>query len=136
MAADNFDGTEAYGDTLDNKKAWAIKFENIPFKKVKIESKEQFKNPYSKEYTKEEIAGKLGDDALLADPEKMKALGGAKIFISPLEKFRMSPASKYYLCEPCFEMDDFKDILNQNSLNTQVGIAEGPMRLLQKGDFI
>lgn len=108
----------------------------IPYGKVKIESGEKFKNPYSREYTREEIEGKLGTDALLADPEKMKALAGANIFISPLEKFRVCPVCKYYLCENCFDTDDFHDILNHESLSSQIGIAEGPMRLLQKGDFI
>jgi len=74
LAADKFDGTDEYGDKSDGKKAWALKFDNIPFKKVKIESGEKFKAPYSKEYNKEDIVGKLGSDALLGDPDKMKQL--------------------------------------------------------------
>ena len=38
LAADAFEGTEEYGDRNDNKKAWAIKFDNIPYEKIKVQS--------------------------------------------------------------------------------------------------
>ena len=44
------------------------------YAKLKIESGEKFKGPYSKEYNREEIVGKLHTDALLSDPDKMKQL--------------------------------------------------------------
>lgn len=131
-----FEGTEDYGDRNDSKKAWAIKFDNMPFKKVKIESVKKQPDPYSKEYTKEEITGKLGIDSLLSDADKIKSMGGANIFISPLEKFRYCPVCKYALCEDCFDKDDFHDILNHDSYKSTVGIGEGSMRLMQKGQFI
>merc|ERR1712166_1578016 len=130
LAADKFDGTDEYGDKSNNKNAWATKFDNVPFGKVKIESGEKFKAPYSKEYTKEEIFGKLASDPLLSDADKMKSLNGANVFISPLEKFRRCPPCNYCLCDDCFDKDNFHDILNHNSYSSTVGIGEGPMRLM------
>lgn len=115
---DQLDGTEEYGNPEDNKVAWAKKFEGIDFKKVKICSGEKFKNPYSREYTKEEIVGKLSSDPFLADNEKIKSMGGADIFISPLDKYRYDPKLKYALSEECWSKDNFDDILNHNSRQT------------------
>ena len=84
LASDEFNGSEEYGNPDNNKVAWARKFDKTPFGKIKILSGEKFKNPYVKEYTKEEFKS-LSQDPFLSDNEKIKALAGADVFISPLE---------------------------------------------------
>ena len=69
----------------------------MPYTKIKIQSGEKIKNPYKKEYRKEDLVGKLSSDPFLSDNEKIKALAGADIFIQPLEKFWYHEKAKYAL---------------------------------------
>ena len=56
MDKDQLNGTESYGDQKDHLESWAIKFDSDNITHYKVESKDK---SYSKEYTKEELIGKL-----------------------------------------------------------------------------
>jgi len=47
-------GTEEYGNSTDNKAAWAVKFDYDKFQSFKVESPDK---TYSNEYTKAELSG-------------------------------------------------------------------------------
>lgn len=77
-AKDKLKGNEEYGDLLCSTKAWARKFDEINFSTLTVTSGDK---TYTKEYTREEINGKIATDPLLKDKSKMKKSGGANVFI-------------------------------------------------------
>lgn len=60
------------------KSAWARSFEGINYHLLIVESNDK---KYRKEYTKDQIHGKLNTDELLKDKSKIKKAGGANIWI-------------------------------------------------------
>ena len=63
------EGTEAFGDQQVDEGAWAIVFNEMEFNKLKVESYDQV---YTKEYTKEELMGKLQEEEFLKDKAKIE----------------------------------------------------------------
>jgi len=61
---DKLNGTEVYGDPNDDTKPWAVKFDDIKFTHIKVEGKNK---SFSKEYTKENLFGKMKEDEYLKD---------------------------------------------------------------------
>lgn len=77
-AKDKFKGGEEYGDFMTKKTAWARKFDTINYHAIVVESIDK---KYKKEYTRDEIHGKLNTDELLKDKAKIKKAGGVNIYI-------------------------------------------------------
>jgi len=78
-AEDRFMGTESYGDPKSGAKScWAIKFKNIPFDTVKVESEDK---TYCRIYLKEAFVGKMQEDELLKNKHLLHTSDGATIHI-------------------------------------------------------
>lgn len=60
------------------KSTWARKFDDINYTKLTVESGDK---TYKKEYTREQINGKINGDDLLKDKSKIKKAGGANVWI-------------------------------------------------------
>ena len=80
-------GTEEYGDSTDDTKAWAKPFNHIMVSKYKVELANKSQ---SHEYKKGQLYGKKSDlEAILKDKDSILDNNGAKVFIktlSPKEK--------------------------------------------------
>jgi hypothetical protein len=77
-AKDKFKGNEEYGDLMTKKSAWARKFDDINYQSLVVESIDK---SYKKEYTRDQIHGKLNTDDLLKDKAKIKKAGGCNVYI-------------------------------------------------------
>ena len=78
-AEDGLTATDQFGDNEDNSTAWAVKFDELDFEKMKIESGDK---SYSREYTKSEVEGVACKDIeFLGNPERIKECGGASVSI-------------------------------------------------------
>ena len=80
---DMMSGTEVYGKHGDHANAWAIKFDHIPYTKIKVESVDKV---YSFKYSPEDIILKTHAEMFLRDTEKIKVRGGARVYIYHKEK--------------------------------------------------
>ena len=76
---DSLTGTEKYGDSSDNTKAWAIQYNSNDFTKYKIESCD---GSYCNQYNKDELIGKTCDsEQLLGSSELLRKYKGANVYI-------------------------------------------------------
>ena len=76
---DQLKGDEVFGHPKEYESAWGLQFDvGFEFDKLKVESK--FK-AYVKEYTKKELVGKLHQEELLKDHDKIAKLGGVNVYI-------------------------------------------------------
>ena len=77
---DKITGDEVYGHCKNNLKAWAIKFDDLNFTKIKIQGSENKRN--SKTYDSYRILDKKCSEILfLNDEDKIKSCGGADVYI-------------------------------------------------------
>ena len=77
---DKLDGSEEFGDSTDDTEAWGIQFDNKKYNRFRIESGDM---SFTKEYSKEELVGKMQDEKFLSLKNKggIIAKGGVNIFI-------------------------------------------------------
>jgi len=78
---DHLNGDEQFGVQLEGeqKKSFGISFDQYEFVDMKVESVDK---TYVREYTKDQLVGKMKQDQLLNDHERLKKVGGANVYIS------------------------------------------------------
>ena len=79
---DLMSGTETYGDPMESKQAWAIKFDINNVDRVYVRSNnEHQKDTHLKEYKTSEISQIFTEDELLSSQEKLKHKKGASVYV-------------------------------------------------------